>query len=268
VGIPLHAPPFTYLRVHRVHHREDGFGTHVDAEYLDLERPGAAGRAAGFLLLSVLLPVLAVPRFLLLAPLTLLHPRLRKWVDARFSAQGIRPGVLRAKLALHERRAARWEEAGCCAFDTGLLLLWLLNALPPAVPVVLWSAMAAISLLNAIRALLGTHRYELPGLSVNWSEQLADSVNLTGSSPLLPLLAPVGLRYHALHHLLPGLPYHALGRAHQRLSAALPAEHPYHAANCNGMGTQAACLLRRWWWRGVTREPLPQRQAEFSSASD
>ncbi len=44
---------------------------------------------------------------------------------------------------------------------------------------------------------------------------------------------PVGLRYHALHHLFPFLPYHNLGKAHARLIARLPAGSPYHAVNCH-----------------------------------
>jgi fatty acid desaturase len=42
------------------------------------------------------------------------------------------------------------------------------------------------------------------------------------------LLFPVGLRYHALHHLFPTMPYHNLGEAHRRLSSGLPPDSPYH----------------------------------------
>ena len=45
----------------------------------------------------------------------------------------------------------------------------------------------------------------------------------------------MGLRYHALHHLLPSVPYHALGKAHARLIATLAQESPYHRGNYKGM---------------------------------
>lgn len=48
-------------------------------------------------------------------------------------------------------------------------------------------------------------------------------------------MKPVGLRYHALHHLLPSLPYHALGEAHRRISAALTPDSPYHKASYKGL---------------------------------
>ena len=41
------------------------------------------------------------------------------------------------------------------------------------------------------------------------------------------LWAPVGLRYHALHHWIPSLPYHNLGRAHRLLLTALTPDAPY-----------------------------------------
>ena len=53
---------------------------------------------------------------------------------------------------------------------------------------------------------------------------------------MLPMLwAPVGLRYHALHHLLPGVPYHHLGEAHRRISALVETDSPYHKASYRGM---------------------------------
>jgi fatty acid desaturase len=55
---------------------------------------------------------------------------------------------------------------------------------------------------------------------------------------------PVGLRYHALHHLFPFLPYHNLGKAHARLVAQLPAACPYHAVNRHSYFVAVADLWR------------------------
>jgi hypothetical protein len=49
------------------------------------------------------------------------------------------------------------------------------------------------------------------------------------------LLCPVGLRFHALHHLFPGLPYHNLEKAHGRLSTALPVSSDYHLSNLHSV---------------------------------
>ena len=57
------------------------------------------------------------------------------------------------------------------------------------------------------------------------------------------LWAPVGLRYHALHHLLPSMPYHSLGEAHRRLKQALPADSQYHGANYDSLPKLVANLV-------------------------
>jgi Fatty acid desaturase len=82
--------------------------------------------------------------------------------------------------------------------------------------------------LKSIRT-IGAHGYRNTGASMSFLEQIQDSNTVAGHSPLTVLLFPVGLRYHCLHHLFPGLPYHSMGIAHRRLMAQLPADFPYRS---------------------------------------
>jgi fatty acid desaturase len=84
--------------------------------------------------------------------------------------------------------------------------------------------------------------------------QFLDSVNVPPPATLPALWAPVGLRYHAIHHLLPGLPYHALGEAHRRLSAALPVDSQYHGSNYRSLPQ----LVGRLVGSTFGKRPIPQ----------
>jgi fatty acid desaturase len=55
-----------------------------------------------------------------------------------------------------------------------------------------------------------------------------DSTTIPGRPLLTELWAPLGQRYHALHHLMPSIPYHSLGIAHRRLMRNLPPDSPCH----------------------------------------
>ena len=65
--------------------------------------------------------------------------------------------------------------------------------------------------------------------------QFLDSVNVPPPGVLAEIWAPVGLRYHALHHLMPSIPYHSLPEAHRRLNAELGDASTYQGANHKGM---------------------------------
>ncbi len=83
---------------------------------------------------------------------------------------------------------------------------------------------------NALRT-LGAHRFMNDGSEMTFSEQLIDSVNFVHWPLISGIWAPVGLRFHALHHLFPSLPYHQLAKAHAKLMQELPANNLYRRTN-------------------------------------
>lgn len=112
---------------------------------------------------------------------------------------------------------AVWAVAG------GLILA---GVIPLRMPLVWIATLIAISALNTLRV-LGAHEYESDGQPRSRQDQLRDSIDTPGG-PWTELWAPIGLRYHALHHYFPGIPYHNLGTAYRRLVAALPVDSSYH----------------------------------------
>jgi fatty acid desaturase len=223
-GVPMLMPSFMYSS-HLDHHNWRHFGTSRDGEYLPL-----GARPIGHLLLYLaqvpLLPALAIIRFLLLTPLSLLVPGLRRPILERFSSFVINPAY-RRPLPAHEKRTA-WAvmEVGCFAVLAGLAGLTIGGVLPWQTLVQLYCLGTFAAGINWVRT-LAAHRYRNDGAEMTYVDQLTDSVNIVGQPTVTELCFPIGLKYHALHHLFPALPYHALGEAHRRLMAQLPADSPY-----------------------------------------
>jgi fatty acid desaturase len=242
VGVPLMAPSMLYVGSHNDHHRRAVFGTAIDPEYEPI------GHWTPLRVLVSGLPMLLVPavlavRWAVLGPLSYLIPPLRRVVVERASALVINPRYRRKPP--QGPAALRWalQEAGTAAYVWGLIFAVWEGYIPLSWVAQFYVISAAILLVNHVRT-LAAHRYIHLGEELSREGQLLDSVNLVSESLWTKLLAPVGLRYHALHHMLPGLPYHSLGAVHRALCRELPRDSSYHRVSVSGVGEGLRNLLR------------------------
>lgn len=240
VGIPLLTPSLFYTS-HADHHSNRHYGTPADGEYLPF---GATPPVAiiRFLVMIPLIPVLAVVRALLLVPLSLVLPKLRYWLLERASAAVISPTYRRRHVPKIWDPLWLAADLGCLTYAGSIVALTINGTIPPSTIGMLYLLILYAIGLNWMRT-LAAHRYRNTGNEISHADQVLDSINITGQPILTELLYPVGLRYHALHHLLPSLPYHALGRAHRRLMAVLPVDSPYRQTSCSS----TAQALRQLW---------------------
>jgi fatty acid desaturase len=245
VGIPMLMPSFMYEDGHTIHHSRKRYGTPDDPEYLPLARMTPWSLPA-FLLVSLLAPVGLVLRYAVLAPLGLLIPALRRLNWERFSTLAINPDFRRRPPAPEDLLRFALLETGAAVWGIAVLAsLWFVGWRPLAVALAVFSAVA---ILNQLRTLVA-HLWENEGEPMSVTAQYLDTVNVPPPGLIAALWAPVGLRYHALHHLLPSLPYHALGEAHRRLAAHELARETYSRAHYRGMvplvGRIAASTMKR-----------------------
>jgi fatty acid desaturase len=238
-GIPFLMPSFLYY-THLAHHARKHYGTPEDGEYLPLATQPRI-EILKYLLQPFVIPLLAVVRFLLLAPLAWVSPRLRRLVHQRASSMVMDPAYVRPLPTRREWRVWRLQETACFLFALGAAVLFIRGRLPIDLLVQIYFTAVVILLLNHVRT-LGAHRFRHRGEPLTFVDQLLDSVNYPRHPLSGELWAPVGLRFHALHHLFPSLPYHALGEAHRRLMAQLPADSPYRRTESPSLSTSIAEL--------------------------
>lgn len=217
VGLPMGIPSLMYVGSHASHHRADRYGTTLDPEYAELARWSATRRVL-FVAASALAPLLLVARWGVLTPLSLGIPPLRRWVVSRTSTLSINPGYRRAPPEPGDR--TRWlaGETAACALVWGVGTGTTAGLVAPALVAHWLLVLSGVFVVNQARTVLA-HRYAGEGDPFDERGQLLDSRTLPVRSWLAALIAPVGLRYHALHHWAPGIPYHDLGRVHRRLVA-------------------------------------------------
>jgi fatty acid desaturase len=241
-GVPLLTPSPFYTAHHRDHHSLRLFGTREDPEYIvRVCKPGSWPSFLAYVVLVLVFPLLVFLRFLL-TPLTFLHPKLRTFVLERASS-----------LMMNHRYGRRVSRADRTSITAIELLCWGRATLIPAAALLGWTPWSHLPLLYVLGAstlvfnqlrLLADHHYESNGSKLRFAEHVLDSCNYTGRDLLTWLFFPFSIRYHALHHLFPTLPYHNLSAAHGYLLESLPADSPYRSLDQPGWWSVARHTLR------------------------
>lgn len=227
-GIPMLSPSVLYMS-HLDHHVASTFGTAQDPEYVPIK-----GRSYlnlfKFVFFHAIGPTLLVLLRVYLRPLSWVSPKLWSKLGHRGLALVINwsytptrktapDGFDRYALVL----STLYAYAYLFLILTGVVSLFLVWK----ISIVVFGSL----ILNGVRTLVA-HRYtNYQNDTLNKEGQLLDSLNLTIHPLAGMVFAPVGLRFHALHHLLPALPYHNLAAAHQKLVATLPEGDAYHYVN-------------------------------------
>ncbi len=242
IGVPLLVPSFMYEGVHNLHHARTRYGTVEDPEYLPLAlmKPWTLPL---FVVTAALAPVALLVRFAVLTPLSLAIPPLRRIVVGQFSGLQINPKFRRRPPEGDLVRQWFWQEGAASLWSVTLMALVIGGIIPLRAFGIYLAIVSGTMLLNQTRTLVA-HLWENEGEAMTVTAQYLDSVNVPPPATLPALWAPVGLRYHALHHLLPSLPYHSLGEAHRRLTKALDTDSPYHKGSYSGLPHLVGRLAR------------------------
>ena len=240
VGVPLLVPSFMYEGVHNQHHAKRYYGTVDDPEYLPLALMHPWTLPV-FMIAAALAPVGMLIRFGILAPLSLLSPKLRAAVVGRYSGLQINPKFVRPKPEGEFARDWAWQEAAASVWAIALLVTVATGVIPLREFLIFLGVSSGVMFLNQVRTLVA-HLWENDGEPMSVTAQFLDSVNVPPPATLPMFWAPVGLRYHALHHLLPGVPYHNLAEAHRRLCRELDSGSVYHASSHRHLSSLVARL--------------------------
>jgi len=229
IGFWYGTPAYTHFP-HNDHHNPTTFGSIHDPEYVELSQKSSLSILRPFVF-CLAAPLVITVRFCILPLFSfLLTEKFKKVLFQKFSTFAMQANYER-DLKLNEYQLSLKEDLWSSIFF--LVRLVVSISILPYFLVLQLLMLGVMSFLNSYRALVA-HRYQVNQHRTDgdsniksYREQALDSVTVEGGI-LTEFWAPVGLRYHSLHHLFPTLPYYALGKAHRRLKHSLDANHFYH----------------------------------------
>ena len=215
-GFPLMVPSFLYQSVHFDHHKQNFYGTVKDGEYFPF---ASKGRALIILHIgfSFCIPLIFLFRFTVLVPLSYFSRGLREFLIQKMSSLNIDLNYQRPSSSLVRMEGWKIQEVLTSFYGISFIALILLKIMPAKVLFMWYCLGASVFAVNSVRTLVAHHYENTEEGEMSFTDQMLDSINNPGNRWVTPLWAPVGLRFHATHHLFPDLPYHALGEAHYRI---------------------------------------------------
>lgn len=223
----LHKLPSYCYSPHRYHHLPTSYGTRKDPEYEPLgSYPAFRTLVVMPWLLMLIMPIFSFVRWVVFPPLLpFIGAKARNFIYVYASTLVLNNGYQRDEPTAAERRQWYWQDFGCFVYSA--VCAWMIVAgWLPWHAILIWAGVHYFAwVLNYYRVII-SHRYLTDFEVSTHKQQVIDSGTLTFSWWNF-WLYPVGLRYHALHHLLPQMPYHSMGKAHRWLMQNLPPDHPY-----------------------------------------
>lgn len=241
LGVPTLFPSTFFTSHHRDHHSGRHYGTPQDPEYIiNVFQPGSIASTLLYVAHVMVYPVFVLLRFMF-APISYLHPTWRNFTLRRLSSFTLNWKYER-NISRLDRKAFSVVEILCCLRAWMIPLGVVLGVTDwTRIPLMYLLAMTILSF-NQMR-FFADHHFESQGENMSMADHVIDSCNYTSNDFFTWLFFPFTIRFHALHHLFPTIPYHNLPAAHQHLSTTLPATSLYHS------------LERPSWWH-TARETL------------
>jgi fatty acid desaturase len=217
-GVPTLMPSLM-VSAHKYHHRQSTYGTARDPEYAPIARWSFFKRVFNVLVLAMVPPLLVV-RWGVIAPLSWLIPPLRRVAIERLSTLQVSDNYKREMPEGREAVRYTLGEISCALFVFCVTYALHHHIISPGLLLHYWVMFALALMINQVRTFVA-HAYRNDGTPLTHDAQLDDTLTL-GGGWLTEIVAPLGDRFHALHHALPSVPYHALGEIHRILMKESP----------------------------------------------